>query len=97
MRSPEVIYACRWLIRDTFRQALANRVVWVMLGACGIVILFCLSITIEGGESLRPTGDISVVPLGLRGSNICVCASIRPGSTVAWLRSITRAVAGIFT
>ena len=55
MSSPEVIYACRWLIRDTFRQALANRVFWVMLGACAVVIFFCLSISIEGGESLRPT------------------------------------------
>ena len=53
MSSPEVIYACRWLIRDTFRQALANRVFWVMLGACAVVILFCLSISIEGGESLE--------------------------------------------
>lgn len=60
MNSPTVIYACRWLIRDTIRQALANRVLWVMFGACTLVILFCLSISIEGGESLRPTGDLAL-------------------------------------
>jgi ABC-type transport system involved in multi-copper enzyme maturation permease subunit len=60
MSSPEVIYVCRCLIRDTFLQALANRVFWIMLGANAVVIFFCLSISIEGGESLRPTGDLSI-------------------------------------
>jgi ABC-type transport system involved in multi-copper enzyme maturation permease subunit len=60
MRAPEVIYACRWLIRDTFRQALANSVFWLMLASAAVVIFFCLGITIEGGESLRPTDDIGL-------------------------------------
>ena len=34
---------------------------------------------------------------GLGGLNMWVWASIMPGSTVAWLRSITWAPAGIFT
>ena len=55
-----IIYVFRWLIRDTFRQALANRVFWVMLGHCGMVILFCLSISIESGETLRPTDDLAI-------------------------------------
>ena len=54
MNSPEVIYAWRWLIRDTFRQSMANYVLWVMLAASAVVIFFCLSVTIEGGEPLRP-------------------------------------------
>ena len=33
MNFPEVIYAWRWLIRDTFRQSKANYVLWVMLAA----------------------------------------------------------------
>src|SRR5208337_5358062 len=54
MNSPEVIYAWRWLIRDTFRQSMANYVLWVMLAASAVAIFFCLSATIEGGEPLRP-------------------------------------------
>ena len=39
----------------------------------------------------------SVVVFAPRVLNMCVCASINPGSTVAPLRSITRAPAGIRT
>ena len=60
MSSPEVFYACRWLIRDTFRQAMANYVFWVMLAASAVVIFFCLSVSIEGGEPLRPDDDIAL-------------------------------------
>ena len=60
MSSPEVIYACRLLIRDTFRQALANRVFWIMLAACAVVIFFCLSISIQEGEPLRVPDDIAI-------------------------------------
>ena len=62
-----MIYACRLLIRDTFRQALANRVFWVMLGACAVVIMFCLSISIEGiGELSNPVVQGGPpVPVGL--------------------------------
>ena len=57
MSSPEVIYACRWLIRDTFRQSMANFVFWVMLAASAVVIFFCLSVSIEGGGPLRKHPD----------------------------------------
>jgi ABC-type transport system involved in multi-copper enzyme maturation permease subunit len=60
MSSPEVIYACRWLIRDTFRQARASYVFWVMLAASAVVIFFCLSVNIEGGEPLRPPEEIEM-------------------------------------
>ena len=62
MSSPEVIYAWRWLIRDTFRQSRANYVFWVMLAASALVIFFCLSVSIEGGEPLRPADDLEVRP-----------------------------------
>ena len=58
MSSPEVIYACRWLIRDTFRQSMANYVFWVMLAASAVVIFFCLSVSIENGGPLRHPDDV---------------------------------------
>ena len=60
MSSPEIIYAWRWLIRDTFRQSRASYVFWVMLAASALVILFCASMHIEGGEPLRPADDVEV-------------------------------------
>src|SRR3954453_15316235 len=49
MNAPAVLYALRWLIHDTFRQALSSRVFWILLSLSGICIIFCLGITIEGG------------------------------------------------
>ena len=40
------------------------------------------------------SSEPSAVPLGGRGLNMCVCASMRPGRTVAWLESITCTPAG---
>ena len=52
MESPAVIYAARWLIRDTFCQALTSRVFWLMLVASGVCILFCLGTSIDGPRKL---------------------------------------------
>ena len=41
--------------------------------------------------------ELSAVILALRWLNMCVCASMSPGSTYARLRSIVSAPAGIFT
>jgi ABC-type transport system involved in multi-copper enzyme maturation permease subunit len=60
MNSSSAIYAIRWLIKDTFRQGLSSRIFWLMLGASGLCILFCLSVGIEGGDSLRYPGDIEL-------------------------------------
>jgi ABC-type transport system involved in multi-copper enzyme maturation permease subunit len=60
MNSPQAIYAFRWLIWDTFRQSLASRIFWVMLGASAVVIITCLSVSIEGGEALRYPGDVEL-------------------------------------
>src|SRR5207249_3472584 len=46
------IYAIRWLVRDTFRQARASGLSWVMLGVSGVCILFCLSVSVHGTRSL---------------------------------------------
>jgi ABC-type transport system involved in multi-copper enzyme maturation permease subunit len=53
MTGPETIYAVRWLVRDTFRQAVATRIFWVMLAVSGLCIVFCLGVRVERGESLR--------------------------------------------
>jgi hypothetical protein len=48
---------------------------------------FCTAINIE----------FSVVPFDRRVLNMCVCASMSPGSTIARLRSITAKPAGMRT
>ncbi len=57
MNSPQAIYAFRWLIWDTFRQSLATGIFWLMLAASTVVILLCLSVSIEGGETLAHPDD----------------------------------------
>jgi ABC-type transport system involved in multi-copper enzyme maturation permease subunit len=48
------------LVRDTFRQAGASRVSWLMLGVSALGIAFCLSVRVDGGRSLRPPGTIEL-------------------------------------
>jgi hypothetical protein len=60
MNLPAALFVIRSLIRDTFRQSLANRVFWLVLGLSGVVILFGLSIRMEGQEVRTPTGDIEL-------------------------------------
>jgi ABC-type transport system involved in multi-copper enzyme maturation permease subunit len=54
MNLGHVLYAIRWLIRDTFRQSLASRVFWLMLGVSGLCILLCLSASVERDPTLLP-------------------------------------------
>jgi ABC-type transport system involved in multi-copper enzyme maturation permease subunit len=49
MTGSQTIYVFRWLIRDTFRQALASRVFWIMLAASGMFIVFCLGVSVDQG------------------------------------------------
>ncbi len=57
MTGSQWIYATRWLIRDTFRQALATRVFWVMLALTVLCIVFCLGVSVEGGLAPHEPGD----------------------------------------
>jgi ABC-type transport system involved in multi-copper enzyme maturation permease subunit len=43
MNLPAALLVIRWLVWDTFRQALASRIFWVMLAVSALCILFCLS------------------------------------------------------
>jgi hypothetical protein len=38
--------AIRWLITDTFRQAFASGIVWIVLAVTGVAILLCLSVSV---------------------------------------------------
>jgi hypothetical protein len=63
MNLPAFLYLLRWLVRDTFRQARASGLTWLMLGASGLCILFCLSVGLHGGEALMPPGEIELDPV----------------------------------
>jgi ABC-type transport system involved in multi-copper enzyme maturation permease subunit len=64
MTLPQFLYALRWLVWDTFRQAFASGIIWVMLLVSVICIIFCLSISVEGGKSGLPpdSGPSSALP-----------------------------------
>src|SRR4051812_27515757 len=46
-----------WLVRDTFRQALASGVCWLLLATSAICTIVCLSVTVEGGAALAAHGE----------------------------------------
>ena len=52
------VYVLRWLIVDTFRQALASRIFWIMLTVSGVFILFCCTVQVSGGIAERKSDDI---------------------------------------
>ncbi len=57
MDSPQTLFVFRWLIRDTFCQALASRAFWVMLAVTALGTIFCLGVRIEGGDDLTAPND----------------------------------------
>jgi hypothetical protein len=57
MNLSAAIYAIRWLVRDTFRQARASGITGVMLAVSGICILFCLSVGVRAPLSLQHDGE----------------------------------------
>lgn len=60
MNVPAFVFVLRWLIWDTFRQALAARTFWLMTCVSAVCVLLCLSIRIEGGDPLKPAGEIEL-------------------------------------
>jgi ABC-type transport system involved in multi-copper enzyme maturation permease subunit len=59
MTSPAVVYVFRWLARDTFRQARASALFWLMLGASAVFIVAALSVSVKGATPLRHPGDLT--------------------------------------
>lgn len=47
---PTAIRTVRWMVRDTFRQSLASKLLWVMLGLTVLCTAFCFGITVTGDE-----------------------------------------------
>ena len=47
---PATIRTVRWMVRDTFRQSLASRLFWVMLGLTVLCTFFAMSVTVTGAE-----------------------------------------------
>lgn len=48
---PAAIRTVRWMVRDTFRQAAASRLLWAMLGLTGLAVVFCLGVSVRGDEA----------------------------------------------
>ena len=49
----------RWLVWDTFRQALAGRISWVMLTISAVAVLFCASVGVRGGHVERFPNEVT--------------------------------------
>src|SRR5262249_19520797 len=74
---PVALLTIKWMVRDTFRQSLASRLFWVLLGVSIICIGFCLSVKVEGDERLPtlpgetaigiPKNDPKAIELGPEG------------------------------
>lgn len=58
MNLPAVLTALRWFTRDTFRQAWASRLSWLMLGVSVSFIIVCLSVGIHGAVDLNRGGEL---------------------------------------
>jgi hypothetical protein len=65
MNLPNVLAVLRCLVADTFRQARASGVLWLMLVISGLCVLFCLSVEVTGGTTIYQPGETrEFVPAG---------------------------------
>jgi len=60
MNASAALYVIRWLIVDTFRQALASRIFWIVLVVSGVFILFCCTVQVSGGIAPRQPDDTAL-------------------------------------
>lgn len=77
MNLPSALFTIRWLIRDTFRQARANGILWLMLGVSALCILFCLTVSTvdlphkhDAPERIPRTEAKKLDPKKLEGSGV---------------------------
>lgn len=62
MNLPGLIRTTRWMIRDTFRQALHTKLFWVMAALTLVATAFCLSVEVYGDvPPARVPGEIPAV------------------------------------
>jgi hypothetical protein len=60
---PPALRVVGWLVRDTFRQALASGICWLLLSVSLISIMVCLSISVVGDVTLvRPDEQPDFLP-----------------------------------
>src|SRR5436190_3973915 len=69
MDSPAALFALRWLVLDTFRQALASRVFWILLGLTALSTLFCLGVSVDGPGVQRDDWELVTDAGPLTGPN----------------------------
>lgn len=56
---PTAIRTVRWMVRDTFRQSVASKLFWVMLGITALCTAFCLGTAVDvPGERPRHPAEI---------------------------------------
>ncbi len=80
----------RQLIRDTFRQACASGIFWIMLAVTGVCTLLCLSVRISGDVLLRDPSEQAYflpppTPRAVASAVVSVLASSSPREAVALL------------
>lgn len=69
------IYAFRWLVRDTFRQARSSGLFWLMLAVSGLCILVCLSVGVTRTTPLHRAGEpAEFLPRGDRQADPAIAA-----------------------
>ena len=57
MRIPASWTAVAWLAPDTFRQAFASGIGWLLLALSGVCIVVCLSVSVSAPARLGPAGE----------------------------------------
>src|SRR5262245_37933916 len=55
---PAALHALGWLLRDTFRQAVATGILALVLTVTGLCVLGCLSVGVTGGELTLAFGAV---------------------------------------
>jgi ABC-type transport system involved in multi-copper enzyme maturation permease subunit len=63
---PSAIRTVRWMVRDTFRQSLASKLFWVMLGITVLCSVFCLGMSVDtpGERPRHPDEILDHLPAG---------------------------------
>ena len=69
---PDAIRTVRWMVRDTFRQSVATKLFWAMLGITALCAVFCFGITVEGAtERPRHPAELpTYMPKGQAGPEV---------------------------
>ena len=83
MDAPAAILVIRWLVRDTFRQARASGIFWLMLAVSALSVALCLSVRVEGDVPLVKEGpnDPEALPrIYLARANIAVATLVADGA-----------------